>query len=198
MSGAVGSAVYTACRIAPCHEIGYALRRPRAHAPGRTTRPTRLTRLTRRTRRRRAMELREALYTTRAMRRITDEPIPTEVRARILDAAVRAPSAGNTQGWRFLLVDDPDVKARLGALYRECMDQHGRAFYADRRARRSAPRGSREPAPPAGDALVRLSGPRTSNAICCSSASARATSTRSSRRSGTRCSRRAAKASGAA
>lgn len=78
------------------------------------------------------MDLREALYTTRAMRRINDDPIPAEVQARILDAAVRAPSAGNTQTWRFLLVDDPDVKARLGRIYRECMDQYGRAFYGDR------------------------------------------------------------------
>lgn len=78
------------------------------------------------------MELREALYTTRAMRRITGEPIPESVQARILDAAIRAPSAGNTQTWRFILVDDPDVKARLGRIYRECMDQYGRAFYSAR------------------------------------------------------------------
>ena len=78
------------------------------------------------------MELREALYTTRAMRRITGEPIPAEVQARILDAAVRAPSAGNTQTWRFVLVDDPELKARLGQMYRECMDQFGRAHYQDR------------------------------------------------------------------
>jgi nitroreductase len=80
------------------------------------------------------MDLREALYTTRAMRRITGDPIPTDVRARILDAAVRAPSAGNTQTWRFVLVDDPETLAALGNLYRECMDQFGRAHYADRTA----------------------------------------------------------------
>ncbi len=67
------------------------------------------------------MDIREALYTTRAMRRVTPEPIPDEVQARILDAAVRAPSGGNTQGWRFLLVDSPDVKAQLGPLYREAL-----------------------------------------------------------------------------
>jgi nitroreductase len=80
------------------------------------------------------MDLREALYTTRAMRRITGEPIPREIQARILDAAVRAPSAGNTQTWRFLLVDDPATKARLGRIYRDCMDQFGRAHYGDRTA----------------------------------------------------------------
>ena len=36
------------------------------------------------------MELHEALYTTRAMRRVRPDPIPLDVPARILDAAVRA------------------------------------------------------------------------------------------------------------
>jgi nitroreductase len=84
------------------------------------------------------MDLREALYTTRAMRRITAEPIPPGIQARILDAAVRAPSAGNTQTWRFLLVDDSDKKARLGAIYRECMDTFGRAYYGTRTAEAQA------------------------------------------------------------
>jgi nitroreductase len=78
------------------------------------------------------MDLREALYTTRSMRRITGEPIPTDVQARILDAAVRTPNAGNTQTWRFVLVDDPAIKAELGRVYRECMDQYGRDFYRAR------------------------------------------------------------------
>jgi nitroreductase len=86
------------------------------------------------------MELREALYTTRAMRRVTGEDIPVDVQARILDAAVRAPSAGNTQTWRFLLVDDPGVKSQLARIYRECMDQYGRAFYGARTAAAEATR----------------------------------------------------------
>jgi nitroreductase len=80
------------------------------------------------------MELREGLYTTRAMRRITGDPIPTDVQARILDAAIRAPSAGNTQTWRFLLVDDPAIRARLGDLYQDCMNSFGRAHYGARTA----------------------------------------------------------------
>jgi len=43
------------------------------------------------------MELFEALYTTRAMRRVRPDPIPDEVVKHILDAAVRAPSGGNNQ-----------------------------------------------------------------------------------------------------
>ncbi len=80
------------------------------------------------------MELREALYTTRAMRRVDARPIPRDVQARILDAAVRAPSGGNGQNWRFLLVDDPDVKARLGPIYRDCLSRLWTGPYADRAA----------------------------------------------------------------
>jgi nitroreductase len=78
------------------------------------------------------MDALEALYTTRAMRRVTSEPIPDDVQARILDAAIRAPSGGNIQNWRFLLVDDPQVKGRIGPLYRDSIAQLWQAVYADR------------------------------------------------------------------
>ncbi|MEO3861082.1 nitroreductase family protein [Acrocarpospora sp. B8E8] len=67
------------------------------------------------------MDIFEALYTTRAMRRVKPDAIPADVQERILDAAVRGPSGGNTQGWRFLLLDDPAVKAELGPLYRQAL-----------------------------------------------------------------------------
>ena len=57
------------------------------------------------------MDLHEALYTTRAMRRLKPDPIPRDAQERILDAAIRAPTIG--EEWRFLLVDDPKVKAQL-------------------------------------------------------------------------------------
>lgn len=78
------------------------------------------------------MDIREALYTTRAMRRVTPDPIPEDVQMRILDAAIRAPSGGNNQQWRFLLVDDPDQRATLGELYRECIDLLWATIYKDK------------------------------------------------------------------
>jgi nitroreductase len=69
------------------------------------------------------MDIYEALYTTRAMRRLKPDPIPPGVQARILDAAIRAPSGSNNQRWRFLLVDDPAVRERLGEIYRVCVRQ---------------------------------------------------------------------------
>ena len=78
------------------------------------------------------MDVYEALYTTRAMRRVRPDPIPVEVQKRILDAAVRAPSGGNAQTWRFLLVDDAAVKAELGPVYRACLDTVWTTVYAQR------------------------------------------------------------------
>jgi nitroreductase len=78
------------------------------------------------------MDTYETLYTTRAMRRVKPDPIPMDVQAKILDAAIRAPSGGNTQNWRFLLVDDPAVKAVLGPLYRESLGQLWTGFYKER------------------------------------------------------------------
>ncbi len=78
------------------------------------------------------MDVYEALYTTRAMRRVRPDPIPEEVQARILDAAIRAPSGGNAQEWRFLLVDDAQVRAALAPIYRDCLNQLWGTIYADR------------------------------------------------------------------
>jgi nitroreductase len=63
------------------------------------------------------MELYEALYTTRAMRRVGPDPIPQDVISLIIDAAVRSPSGGNTQNWRFVTVSDRATMGRLGELY---------------------------------------------------------------------------------
>ena len=78
------------------------------------------------------MDVYEALYTTRAMRRVRPDPIPNDVQKKILDAAIRAPSGGNAQAWRFLLVDDPAVKAKLGPIYRGCLDQLFETIYKAR------------------------------------------------------------------
>ena len=65
------------------------------------------------------MDLYRALYTTRAMRRVKPDPIPEDIVKKLLDAAIRAPSGGNQQKWRFLLLTDREKKERLQKLYRE-------------------------------------------------------------------------------
>jgi nitroreductase len=84
------------------------------------------------------MDIHEALYTTRAMRRVRPDPVPLEVQARMLDAAIRAPTGGNAQNWRFLLVDDPGVIERLAPLYRDSIEQLWRTIYAERLAAAAA------------------------------------------------------------
>ena len=78
------------------------------------------------------MNVYEALYTTRAMRRMKPDPVPMDVQARILDAAIRAPSGGNSQTWKFLLVDDPKVMAALAPIYAKSMDIVWSQFYKER------------------------------------------------------------------
>lgn len=68
------------------------------------------------------MDIYEALYTTRMMRRMRPDPISLGTQARILDAAIRAPSGGNTQRWHFLAVDDPELKRTFAELYRRARD----------------------------------------------------------------------------
>jgi nitroreductase len=64
------------------------------------------------------------------MRRVKPDPIPHEVQERIMDAAIRAPSGGDSQRWRFLLVDDPQVRAGLGVLYRASFEKLMQSWYA--------------------------------------------------------------------
>ena len=61
------------------------------------------------------------LTTTRAVRRRLDfkRPVEREVVLDCLRVALQAPSGGNRQPWRWLVIDDPDVRAALGDLYRE-------------------------------------------------------------------------------
>jgi nitroreductase len=68
------------------------------------------------------MELFEAIHTARAMRRLKPDPVPEELINRILDAAIRAPSAGNAQNWIFVVVRDAELRGKLGAIYRRASD----------------------------------------------------------------------------
>jgi nitroreductase len=59
----------------------------------------------------------EAMRTTPATRSFLDEPVPPETLHRILDHARFAPSGGNRQGWRVVVVEDPASRRRLRDLY---------------------------------------------------------------------------------
>jgi nitroreductase len=60
------------------------------------------------------------LSTTRAVRKRLDmdRPVPREVIDECLQLAVQAPTASNSQTWRWLVIDDPELRARIAEVYR--------------------------------------------------------------------------------
>jgi nitroreductase len=54
------------------------------------------------------MDLDQAISRRRMCRNFLERPVPPETLDRLLAAATRAPSAGNTQGWAFLVLEGDD------------------------------------------------------------------------------------------
>ena len=77
------------------------------------------------------MGLSEAIHTARSLRRFKPDPVPDALLEQVLDAAIRAPSAGNAQNWAFIVVRDAQRRAALGAIYRKASQIAG-AMYAAR------------------------------------------------------------------
>jgi nitroreductase len=68
-------------------------------------------------------DLFEIIRTTRSMRRLKPDPVPNDLIRKILEAGVCAPSGGNMQHWRFLVIQDPELKRRVGAYYKRAWDE---------------------------------------------------------------------------
>jgi nitroreductase len=64
-------------------------------------------------------DLFEIMRTTRSMRRLKTDPVPSALLSRILEAGTLAASGGNMQSWRFLVIRDRTVKEAAGAWYRK-------------------------------------------------------------------------------
>jgi nitroreductase len=77
------------------------------------------------------MDLFEAMRCAPTTRRFESDEVPREALVRVLDAARFAPSGGNRQGWRVVVVQDADRRTALRDLYlpgwREYMQQTGGA-----------------------------------------------------------------------
>src|SRR6266446_1142624 len=65
-----------------------------------------------------AADLFEIIRTIRSMRRLKPDAVPNELIRKILDAGVCAPSGGNMQRWRFLVIRDAKIKQTVGAYYK--------------------------------------------------------------------------------
>jgi nitroreductase len=66
------------------------------------------------------------LTTTRSVRKRLDltRPVDRAVVLECLEIALQAPSGGNSQPWRWLVVDDPGLKSQLAALYKKSHDPY--------------------------------------------------------------------------
>ena len=60
----------------------------------------------------------EMMSTLRAVRKLRTDPIPDDVLERVLQAACWAPTGGNVQPWRVIVVRSPERKQALEDIYR--------------------------------------------------------------------------------
>jgi len=72
------------------------------------------------------MSLREAMVTQRAIRRLEPGPVSDEVLLRCIELALKAPTGSNSQNWEWIVVRDPEVKAKLARLNRIPWSVYGR------------------------------------------------------------------------
>lgn len=66
----------------------------------------------------------EVMRCAPSTRNFSDEPVAREVLERVLDNARYAPSGGNRQGWRVIVITDRDIRRRLRELYEEPWDAY--------------------------------------------------------------------------
>jgi nitroreductase len=77
-----------------------------------------------------AIDLFEAMYTARALRRLKPDPVPDDLITKVLDLAIRAPSGGNAQNWIFIVVRDETQRHRLAVVYRKASDEVAEIYAA--------------------------------------------------------------------
>jgi nitroreductase len=76
------------------------------------------------------MDTFEAIFSRRSVRQYQETPVPDDVLTRVLEAARRAPSWANTQCTRYVVVRDPETKARLA----DCLNRGNPATEAIKHA----------------------------------------------------------------
>lgn len=76
----------------------------------------------------RARDFYELVRSRRTVRRFSDEPVPREVIDDCIRAAGTAPNGANRQPWHFVVITEPELKARI----REAAEEEERSFYGGR------------------------------------------------------------------
>jgi len=74
------------------------------------------------------MDAIECIATRRSIRRFLDIPVDQETIMTIIEAGTRAPSSGNVQDWKFIVVDNKELMKKISthSLGQECI--HNAAF----------------------------------------------------------------------
>jgi nitroreductase len=68
----------------------------------------------------------ELLTTTRTVRKRLDltRLVPIELVRECLEVALQAPSGSNRQGWQWLVITDPELRAAVGRIYGELTEEY--------------------------------------------------------------------------
>jgi nitroreductase len=82
------------------------------------------------------MDVIEAMETCSAARYLKPDPVPQELIERVIYAATRASSPGNSQEWDFIVVRNHEAKRRIRDL-RAAIQGDGRGSVNDRPAHKS-------------------------------------------------------------
>ena len=78
-----------------------------------------------------SLDVVDAIFSTRSIRRLKPDPVPDWIIWDVLDAAIRAPNSGNAQRWGWVVVQDPATKDLIGRWYLDAWNSLG----SGRRAR---------------------------------------------------------------
>lgn len=73
------------------------------------------------------MDVFQAMTEMRAMRRLKPDPVPEELIREVVQYAIHAPTGGNSQNWRFVVVTDAEKRHQIGEHYEAAVD-----FYFER------------------------------------------------------------------
>lgn len=74
-------------------------------------------------------EVMNAILTRRSVRKFTDAPIPKEILKDLVDAALHAPSGMGRQTWKFTVITNKDVIARLTEAIGKALSREGYNMY---------------------------------------------------------------------
>jgi nitroreductase len=87
-----------------------------------------------------ALQFKEVVVRRRSVRKFKKDAVPGASLKKVLEAGRWAPSAGNCQPWRFLVITDPEVKAKIASNCTSFSREHWKQF-SPARAKYLAARG---------------------------------------------------------